>query len=152
MKRPRQILGRSAALVRRPRLIQNQHVPTRPQPIGFDAVRKIGLTLPGAEESTAYGSPALKVNGRMFACMAVHKSAEPNSLVVRVDFEQRNEWLSADSDCYYLTDHYVDYPAVLVRLDRVHRDALQDVLRVAHQFTAAKRRRPTSSPKRRPKR
>jgi hypothetical protein len=31
----------------------------------FDTVRKIGLALPGVEESTAYGSPALKVHGKL---------------------------------------------------------------------------------------
>jgi hypothetical protein len=33
----------------------------------FDTVRKIGLGLPGVEESTAYGSPALKVHGKLWA-------------------------------------------------------------------------------------
>lgn len=36
-------------------------VPMPRSTITFDTVRKIGLVLPGAEESTAYGSPALKV-------------------------------------------------------------------------------------------
>ena len=57
---------------------------------GFDAVRKIGCTLPGVEESTAYGSPALKVHGKLFACIAINKAAEPNSLMVRMPFEDRD--------------------------------------------------------------
>src|SRR5712691_11312735 len=59
-----------------------QHVAKKARPITFDAVREIGLALPGAEESSTYGSPALKVGGKMFACMAIHKSAEANSLAV----------------------------------------------------------------------
>ena len=35
--------------------------------ITFDTVREIGLALPGVEESTAYGSPALKVRGKIQA-------------------------------------------------------------------------------------
>src|SRR5882762_2481778 len=75
--------------------------------IDFDTVRKIGLALPGVEESTAYGSPALKVHGKLLACIPAHRSAEPGSLVIRVDFDDRAELLAADPDVYYLTDHYV---------------------------------------------
>ncbi len=57
--------------------------------IAFDTVRKIGLALPGVEESTAYGSPALKVHGKIMAGMAVNRSAEPGSLGVCVDFDVR---------------------------------------------------------------
>ncbi len=104
----------------------------------FDAVRKIGLKLPHVEESTAYGSPALKLHGRLLACMAIHKSAEPNSLVVRIDFDQRRELVAEDPNTYYLTDHYVDYSAVLVRLSRVHPDALRDLLYGAWRFVGAR--------------
>jgi len=107
----------------------------------FSAVRTIGLKLPQVEEGTTYGSPALKVRGRLLACMAVHKSAEPNSLVVRIDFDQRDFLIAEDPDTYYLTDHYVNYAAVLVRLSRVHSDALQDLLLGAWRFVGAPARR-----------
>jgi hypothetical protein len=109
-------------------------------PLTFATVRALGLELPGTEEGTAYGSPALKVNGQMFACIAVHKSAEPNTLVVRMPFDDRDALLADAADTYYLTDHYVDYPCVLVRLARVHQDALRDLLRMAHRFVAGKPR------------
>lgn len=80
--------------------------------IDFEAVRKIGLALPGVEESTAYGLPALKVQGKLLACVPANPSAEPGSLVVRVDFDDRAELLAAAPDVYYVTDHYLDYSAV----------------------------------------
>jgi hypothetical protein len=110
----------------------------RPDRIDFDAVRKIGLGLPHVEDGTMYGSPALKVQGKLLACLAIHKSAEPDSLAVRIDFEQRDELISADPDTYYLTDHYMDYPVVLVRLSRIHPDALRDLLGAAWRFVSAK--------------
>jgi hypothetical protein len=111
--------------------------------INFDTVRTIGLALPGVEESTTYGVPALKVNGKLLACIAVNRSAEPGSLVVRVDFDDRAELLAADPDVYYVTDHYVPYNAVLVRLSRVNPDVLRDLLGMAHKFvTRAKPRAP----------
>jgi hypothetical protein len=109
----------------------------RPMPgrtIDFDTVLKIGLALPGVAESTAYGSPALKVRGKLLACIAVHRSAEPGSLAVCVDFEDRDELLATDPDVYYVTDHYVGYNSVLVRLSRVNLEVLRDLLGIAYKF------------------
>jgi hypothetical protein len=68
--------------------------------IDFDAVRNIGLALPGVEESTAYGFPALKIRGKLLACVPANRSAEPGSLVVRVNFDDRAELLAAEPDVY----------------------------------------------------
>jgi len=106
--------------------------------IDFETVRKIGLALPGVEEGTAYGSPALKVHGKLLACVPAHRSAEAGSLVVCVDFDDRAELLAADPDVYYVTDHYVGYNAVLVRLSRVNRDVLRDLLGMAYKFVTRK--------------
>ena len=105
--------------------------------IDFDTVRKIGLTLPGVEEGTAYGFPALKVHGKILACVPANRSAEPGSLVVRVDFEDRTELLAAAPDVYYVTDHYVEYNAVLVRLARIDPAMLRDLLGMAYKFVTA---------------
>jgi hypothetical protein len=64
----------------------------------FDTVRKIGLALPVVEEGTMYGTPALKLRGKLLACMTSHKSAEPNSLAVRLGFEQRDAMIADDPD------------------------------------------------------
>ena len=102
--------------------------------ISFDTVREIGLALPDVEEGATYGSPALKVRGKMFACIPSHRSAEPDSLVIRIDFDRREELIAADPKTYYLKDHYVGYPCVLVRLTRVRQDELRDLLLMAWRF------------------
>jgi hypothetical protein len=121
----------------------------RKRAVDFETVRKIGLALPGVEESTAYGSPALKVRGKLLACVPAHRSAEPGSLVVRVGFDDRAELLAADPDVYYVTDHYLNYTAVLVRLSRVTPDVLRDLLGMAHKFVTSReaRRSPSRSPR-----
>jgi hypothetical protein len=105
----------------------------------FDIVRRVGLTLPDVEAATRYdGSPVLKLGGCFMAGLATHASAEPGTLVVRVDFEDR-EWLLEDApETYYLTDYYRNYPVVLVRLSRVDREALHDLLSVSWRLTALK--------------
>ena len=107
--------------------------------VDFDTVKKLALALPDVEESTIYRSPALKVRGKLLACVAIHKSAEPNSLAVRIDSERREELMAAAPDVYYLTKHYVNYPVVLVRLSQIHSEALRDLLRMAWRFVTAKR-------------
>jgi len=108
----------------------------------FADVRRVGLTLPGVEAATKYdGSPVLKVGGCFMAGMATHRSAEPNTLVVRADVEER-EWLIEDApEIYYLTDYYRKYPLILVRLSRVDGDALHDLLSVSRRLTLPKTNR-----------
>jgi len=107
----------------------------------FKAVESIGRTLPDVEVTTAYGQPALKVRGQMFVCIASNKAAEPNTLVVMMDFADRDALVEDDPGTYYLKDHYVGYPCLLVRLSRVHPDALRDLVIGAHRFVSAKARR-----------
>jgi hypothetical protein len=66
------------------------------------------------------------------------------SLMVRVDFDDRAELLAAAPDVYYVTDHYLDYCAVLVHLSRVTQDVLRDLLGMAHKFVTAHTARPPS--------
>jgi hypothetical protein len=107
--------------------------------ITFDTVRDIGLTLPGVEESTAYGSPALKVHGKLLAAIPANRpEVEPGSLGVFLDLDDRAELLAAAPDVYYVTDHYVGHPIVLVRLSRVNRDVLRDLLGMAYRFVTRK--------------
>ena len=107
----------------------------------FKTVESVGRTLPDVEVTTTYGKPALKVRGKMFVCIASHTSAEPNTLVVMMDFADRDALIEEDPGTYYLKEHYVNYPCVLVRLSRVGADALHDLVAGAHRFVSAKQRK-----------
>src|SRR5262245_9126381 len=129
-----------------------------PRGSSFKTVEAIGRTLPDVEVTTMYGQPALKVRGKMFVCIASHKSAEPNTLAVMMPLDDRDALLEEDPATYYLKEHYVNYPCVLVRLSRVGGDALRDLVIGAHRFISAKTRRKTApagpagrgTPRRRP--
>jgi hypothetical protein len=105
--------------------------------VNFETVRRIALEMEDVEESTSYGTPAFKVRGALFA--RLHQDG--CSLVVRTDFDERVELMAADPDTYYITDHYRNYPWVLVRLERVHTDALRDLLGGARRLAAVEKRR-----------
>jgi hypothetical protein len=102
--------------------------------LNFDAVVKLGLALPDVIEGTSYGSPALKLKGKVLACIPTNKSAEPGSIVVHIDLEQRAELLRQQPAVYYVTDHYAPYPAVLARLAKITRVELAALLRDACRF------------------
>jgi hypothetical protein len=89
-----------------------------------DQTNHFAQTMPDAEESTSYGTPAFKVKGKLFA--RLHQDGE--SLVVGVDFEERAEMMEADPEKFYITDHYLNYPWMLVRLSKVRPDQLRDLL------------------------
>jgi len=113
----------------------------------FDMVRAVGLALADVEATTRYdGSPVLKRGGAFMAGLATHPSAEPGTLVVRADYEERELLIEDAPETYYLTDYYRRYPLVLVRLSRIERDALRDVLSVSWRLTAEKSRRRSRGP------
>jgi hypothetical protein len=113
----------------------------RPLPNPFDVVKRIGVTLPDVEASTRYdGSPVLKIAGVFMAGLATHRSAEPNTLVVRADLEERESFIEDAPETYYLTEYYRRYPLVLVRLERVTQEALRELLSSSHRLTVPKTR------------
>ena len=121
----------------------------------FADVRKIGKSLEGIEDATAYGAPCLKLNGRIFACQAINKQAEPHSLMVRLPFDQRDALIEEAPDVYYLKPHYEPWPCVLVRLPKVQRDALRDLMTGAWRHAVAEKplraRKTKNAKKARPK-
>jgi hypothetical protein len=112
----------------------------------FDEVRAVGLSLPDVVAATKYdGSPVLKTRGCFVAGLASHPSAEPETLVVRSGFDERALLLEDAPDTYYVTDYYEKYPIVLVRLSRMNREALHDLLSVSRRLALAKTARGKSA-------
>src|SRR5262249_33504122 len=81
-----------------------------------------GLSFPGVDEGVSYGTPALRVAGKLM----VRLREDGDSLVLlKVDFLEREMMMNADPDVFYITEHYRNYPSVLVRLSKVRRDELR---------------------------
>ena len=102
----------------------------------FEDVRAIALKLAGVQESTSYGTAAFKAGGKLLARLR----EDGETLVVGTTFEERAEMMAAEPDTYYITDHYLKYPWVLVRLPRVHPDAMRDLLSRALRLAKPGRR------------
>jgi hypothetical protein len=114
----------------------------------FARVRTVGLRIPGLEEGKAWNGPCLKASRKIAACMATHKSAEPGTLVVVVGEDLRDELIEGDPDVYYIKDHYVPWPTVLVRLELIDDVVLRDLLMMAARYRSADTAKPARTRRR----
>ena len=104
-------------------------------PVTFDTVRAIARELPGAVEGTSYGTPSFRVGKSLF----VRQHQDGESLVVKIDYDQRAMRMRADPGTFYITDHYLNYPFMLVKLATVDQDDLRDLLEESWRLSAPKR-------------
>lgn len=102
----------------------------------WNGVLAIGLALPEVEASTSYGTPALKVRGKLVTRLR----PEDDSLVLPgVPAEERTMLIEAAPEVFHFTDHYRDYPIVLARLAALDEGRLWPFLVRRWQEVAPKR-------------
>ena len=94
----------------------------------WKTVQKLAAKLPETEEGTSYGTPAMKVKGKLVARLR----EEGDILAIYTDDKEAQ--LSAAPDVYFSTPHYDGYPMVLVRLPKISEGRAARALhrRVAH--------------------
>jgi hypothetical protein len=108
---------------------------TRPAPRSarttptFDTVRELALALPDVEDGTSYGTPALKVKKKLMV-----RLREDGDVVFILGFDKRDMLMAARPEAFYTTDHYRDYPSVLVRLGEVTLGELRDCVQWAWEM------------------
>lgn len=106
----------------------------------LDAIVRSTLELPEVVESTAYGQPALKRKDKLI--FALRKDLETLALVC--SFEDRAALMTTHPDTYFITDHYLNWPSVVVRLENADLKILRRAVKAAWERAGA------SAPRRRP--
>ena len=96
----------------------------------YETVRELARELPNVEESTSYGTPALKVKKKLM----VRLKEDGKTIVLVLGFDQRDILMQIDPETFFTTDHYRGYPSVLAKLPRLTRRQLRDVLKMAYRF------------------
>lgn len=97
-------------------------------------VTEAGLKLKGTETSTAYGRPALKVRGKIIACVG----RQDDHFVLMLDLERVAFLMEMEPALFFQTPHYVGWPCVLVRYDGLAESDLAPLLQEAWARRAAK--------------
>ncbi len=105
------------------------------RPATFDTVRQIALSFPGVEEGTSYGTPAFKVRRKFM----LRLKEDGENIAIKIDFAARDVLMDSDPETFFITDHYRDYPAMLVSLARVRREDLQMLVEGAWRMGANKK-------------
>jgi len=107
---------------------------TNRQQVTFDLIRELALKLPGVEEGTSYGTAALRVKGKFMARM----KEDGESVVFRIGFDERELLMQTKPDVFYITDHYLGYPAVLLRMAKASKKEAADIVNMSWRFVARK--------------
>ena len=101
----------------------------------WDQVREVALAWPGMADAKSYGTPSLKVHGKFVARLR----EDGETVALRIDVLERQERMAADPEAFFITDHYANYPAVVVRLARVKRRDLTALIESAWRDLAPTR-------------
>lgn len=102
----------------------------------FAKVLTIAKQFPGVEESRSYGTPSIKVKKKFMARL---RSEAESGLAIRCDIMERDMLLMAAPDVFYITDHYLNDPMILINLETVRWDAMTDIIEKAWRMTATSR-------------
>jgi hypothetical protein len=105
------------------------------RPVTWETVREISLALPGVEEGPSYGTPGLRVRGKLFARLW----EDGETLVLKIGFDAREMLMKASPETFFITDHYAGYPHVLVRLPKIQRDQIEPLIEEAWRLSAPAR-------------
>jgi hypothetical protein len=101
----------------------------------FDDIRKLALAWPAVEDGSSYGTPALKVRKKLL----VRLKEDGDSLVMPgVPQDERDMLVEREPKVFYFTDHYKDYPMVLIRLSKTRRTTVEPLLRRQWRTLASK--------------
>jgi len=99
-------------------------------------VQRLMLALPGIEEGSSYGMPSFKLAGKFFARLR----DDDTVLVVHLrSFDDRDHLITSKPEAFFVTDHYRNYPTILIRLAAVSSSALQEILADAWRRGAPRR-------------
>ena len=99
----------------------------------WEKVKAVALQLPETHEKPCYGTPALYVGKKLFARLR----EDDESLVLYND--KRDVWMNGNPDVFFITDHYLHYPMLLVHISKVSKGDLEKLLNHSWKMRAGKK-------------
>jgi hypothetical protein len=101
-------------------------------PASLTLVRRLALALPEVTEGICFGTPTFYVRKKLMLRMW----EDGETLVCKVPMELREQLLDEAPDIFSLTDHYRNYPAILINLNAVPSRVLEERIAVAWRVVA----------------
>jgi hypothetical protein len=113
--------------------------------------RRLLLALPNVVEGRSYGMPSFLLNGRF---LARFRDDDTVLVVLLATIAERDVLMDLEPRTFFFTEHYRNYPAVLVRLAEVPPPLLSDVITESWKHVSAlpavRPRRKTGKVRRKP--
>lgn len=133
-------MKRAGTAVRPPRQPSSRSLPQRIVG-GYERYLQIALALPGTAasgvpSSKVHETPCVRVCGKL---LSRWRTEAEGALALRCDFLDRQILMQTQPRVFFVTDHYLNYPMVLVRLDRISRTLLTEVTERAWRFVAPRK-------------
>jgi len=132
---------------------QRRTASTPPRGVRVQDARRLLLGLPNVVEGRSYGMPSFLLNGRF---LARFRDDDTVLVLQLATIAEREVLMQLEPRAFFFTEHYRNYPAVLIRLAEVPRSLLADVVAASWGHVGAMppaRRRPKPAPARkRPRR
>ena len=91
----------------------------------FDDVRAIAFKWPEVADGTSYGTPALKVREKLLTRL---KEDGESLVLFEIEQDERAMLIETQPKVFYFTDHYRDWPMVLLRLSKAKPKAVEGLL------------------------
>jgi hypothetical protein len=101
----------------------------------IETVRQLALALPEVSEKLCHGTPAFYVRQKLLARLR----EDGETLAIKIDYAEREFRIMASPEVFFVTDHYVGYPMMLVRLPLVQAEDLHTLLAQGWRMIAPKR-------------
>jgi hypothetical protein len=99
----------------------------------YQKVSQLALALPDVEAGSSYGTPAFKIHKKLMARF----KKDGKTLMVRTT--EREKWMRKDPVTFFITEHYRNYPAMLIDLERVNNKDLRELLQQAWELQVPKK-------------
>ncbi len=103
--------------------------------ITIQVIRELAKSFPGIDESTSYGTPAMKVGKKLV--LRLHQK-EDAIVVLLNTVEEQQQFILQDPMSFYITEHYSGYPAVLVR-PTIEEASFREIMELAWRRVAKKK-------------
>lgn len=98
----------------------------------FDDVRQLVRGWPEVAESTSYGTPAIKVKGKLMARLR----EDGETLAVRATFQSREGLPQVVPETYSVPPHYANSEMLVVHMPTVSLEQLRELLADAWELAA----------------
>jgi len=107
---------------------------TKKRGVEVATARRLLLEHPGVVEGRSYGMPSFLLNGRF---LARFRDDDTVLVLPLATMAERDVLMELDERAFFFTDHYRNYPAVLVRLAEIPPALLGDVIKESWQYVVA---------------